>query len=508
MSDDLDFSAATAARWTWQAEEIRRVGHRVVDLIAEHLTQIPDEPVFRPFPNDRATAMLNESLPEHGSEGDTILQRFAEDVMPYPFGNGHPRFAGWVNGPPVVLSVFAEALAAAMNPSVAGGNHAATYVERQVLEWFKQLIGFPPQSMGLLVSGGSAATLTALACARHAATGGAVRADGLRPEHGQLVVYISQEGHSAIRKAVELLGLGRTALRTIGCDAAYRIDVAGLEQMLVEDLADGLRPMAVAVTAGTVSTGAIDPLREVRALCDRHQVWMHVDGAYGAPAILDPRYTDELAPMAHADSVAIDPHKWLYVPYDAGAVLVRDAELMRDTFTLVPPYLQEDSDPGGVTWLRWFSEYGPEQTRPFRALKIWMALQYHGRAGYAESISRDNRLADHLAELVDNHPDLDLVAHNLSIVCLRAVPAGLPAAELNEFNRRLLRTVQLSGQAFLSGTEIGARFVLRACLINHRTTGVDVDHIFNTITSEARRQRDQWTHSATDPDCAAKDTSG
>jgi len=490
MSDELEFAPGDAARWTWSAADVRQLGHVVVDLIAEHLTHIADQPVFRPFPNDRAQAMLTEVLPEQGRDVEAIIQRFAEDVMPYPLGNGHPRFAGWVNGPPVVVSVFAEALAAAMNPSVAGGNHAATYVERQVLEWLKQLIGFPADGMGLLVSGGSAATQIALACARHRATGGSVRANGVQPEHGRLLVYTSQEGHSAILKAVELLGLGRSALRSVPCDAAYRINVEALASMLAADLAAGQRPMAVAVSAGTVNTGAIDPLRDVRALCDHHQIWMHVDGAYGAPAILDPRYTDELVPLASADSVAIDAHKWLYVPYDAGAVLVRDTELMRDTFTLVPPYLKEDSDPDGVTWLRWFSEYGLEQTRPFRALKIWMALQHHGRAGYAQSVARDNRLADHLAALIDQQPELELVAHNLSIVCLRAVPAGVPAAELNEFNRRLLRDIQLGGRAFLSGTELEGRFVLRACLINPRTTVADVEQILSTINSESRRQRD------------------
>jgi pyridoxal-dependent decarboxylase-like protein len=219
-----------------------------------------------------------------------------------------------------------------------------------------------------------------------------------------------------------------------------------------------------------------------RQLCDETGVWLHVDGAYGAPAILDPRYTDQLAPLADADSVALDAHKWLYVPYDAGAVLIRDPALMRATFSRVAAYVAATGDPNGVTLLPWFSEYGLEQTRPFRALKIWAALRHHGRDGYARSIARDNRLADHLARLADRADELELVAHNLSIVCLRYRPAErLDDDQLDELNHRVLTAVQLSGQAFLSGTELDGRFVLRACFINPRTTGADVQLIADTV---------------------------
>jgi len=489
MPGGTDFDGSSAERWEWSADEIRRVGHQVAELIAQHLTELPGGPVFRPFPNEQAQSMLAEPLPERGIPADEILQRFAAEVMPYPFGNGHPRFAGWINGPPVVISVLAEALAAAMNPSVAGGNHAATYVERQVIEWLKQMLGYPADAMGLLVSGGSAATIIGLACARHKATDGQVRSSGVQCGGRRLAIYTTDQGHSAIAKAAELLGVGTESLRAVPTDDQWRLDPAALEKAIIEDVAAGWRPMAVAASAGTVNTGAIDPLDAIRQVCDRHSVWLHVDGAYGAPAVVDPRYRPQLEPIRAADSLAADAHKWLSIPYDAGVVLVHDAELMRDTFSLVPSYLRENADPHGVTWLPWFSEYGLEQTRSFRALKIWMALLYHGRTGYAESICRDNRLADHFAERVDAHPELELIAHNLSIVCLRARPAGLPNDQLNAHNQALLRAVQVGGEAFVTSTELNGRFVLRAAFVNPRMTTHDTERIVDEIVRQSARER-------------------
>jgi aromatic-L-amino-acid/L-tryptophan decarboxylase len=483
----LSFDADDQVRWEPSADEIRRLGHRVVDLVADHLAGLPDQPVFRPFPNRTARELLAEDLPATGESAELILDRISEQVMPYPFGNGHPRFAGWVNGPPVVLSVLVEALAAALDPSVAGGNHAATYVEHQTLNWLKDLIGFPREGMGLLVSGGSAATIVALAVARHRASDGASRDTGLVQDARPLVVYTSEQGHSAIAKAVELLGIGGDNLRRLPVDADWQLRPDALEDSISTDVAAGRVPMAVAVSAGTVNTGAIDPLLEVRAICDRFGGWMHVDGSYGAPAILDERYRDALTPLALADSVALDAHKWLYVPYDAGAVLVRDAALMRASFSRVASYVREGDDPDGVTWLPWFSEFGFEQTRAFRARKVWSALRLHGRDGYARSIARDCRLAGHLAALAEDHPELELVAHNLSVVCLRYVVAGLAAQTLGDLNRAVLRDVQLGGRAFVPSTELDGRFVLRACFINPRTTAADVEAIAEEIVAAGRR---------------------
>jgi glutamate/tyrosine decarboxylase-like PLP-dependent enzyme len=455
----------------------------VVELIAHHLTSLPTRPVFRPFPPELAERFLDAAVPLAGQDPEDILAAFAKDVEPYPFGNGHPRFYGWVNSPPSIMGIFAEALAAAMNPSVAGGNHAATYVERQVLHWFRSLLGFPTSSMGLLVSGGSMATLTGLAVARHvqlkAKLATDVRASGLQNVGRRLLVYTSTEGHGCIRKAVELLGLGSDNLRTIPVDAQRRMQAPALEADIQQDLGTGHLPIAVAASAGTVNSGAIDPLAALRTLCDRYGLWLHVDGAYGAPAILSKQYRQALAPIALADSVALDPHKWLYVPVEAGLVLIQDGQAMRDTFSLVPPYLRNDGKTDEVFGLPWLSEYGFQQTRGFRALKIWMSLKHHGLAGYAEAIERDIALAEHLASLVDASEDLQRLASGLSIVCFRYAPPQLRTDEerLNALNKALLEALQHSGQAFLSSTTLDGTFVLRACIINPRTSAEDLERL-------------------------------
>jgi glutamate/tyrosine decarboxylase-like PLP-dependent enzyme len=274
------------------------------------------------------------------------------------------------------MGIFADALAAAMNPSVAGGNHAAVHLERQVVRWFAEIVGLPSTAMGLLVSGGSMANLTALAAARHARAGFDVRLRGLQSGDARLAVYMSEEGHGCIRKSVELLGLGSESLRVIPVNERQEMRVAALAEAIDRDLAAGITPMAVAASAGTVNTGAIDDLEAIAGVCRDRQVWLHVDGAYGAAAVLSTRYRNRLRALALADSLALDPHKWLYVPVEAGLVLARDGRHLRSAFSLVPPYLRTDGDPHGVGGPPWFSEFGFQQSRGFRALKVWMTLKF------------------------------------------------------------------------------------------------------------------------------------
>ena len=484
MSDFADAADPLALGWEWSAEEIKRYGYQVVDLIAEHLTQLPERPVWQPYPAEQADALLRAPAPQGGQEADALLEEFAGQVAPYPFGNGHPRFYAWVNSPPTVVGIFAEALAAAMNPSCAGGNHAAVYLEREVIGWFKQLFGFPEEAMGLLVSGGSMATLTALAVARHTRGGAAMRADGLQQGGPRLVIYRSEQGHSCIQKAVEMLGIGSANLRTVPVDEQYRMRVAALEAAIQADLAAGHRPIAVVASAGTVNTGAIDPLEEIAEVCRRHNLWLHVDGAYGAVAALTNEYKAALTPLALADSLALDPHKWLSIPYEAGLVLVREGQAMRDTFSLVPEYLRIEGDAGGVNGPPWFSEYGFQQTRGFQALKVWMSLKYYGLDGYTRAIEHDMALARYLASHVEASPDLELGApQSLSIVCFRYAPASLrdDPERPNALNKRLLERVQLSGKAFLAGTTLADRFVLRACIVNYRSTRADIDQLVEAV---------------------------
>src|SRR5262245_39564123 len=477
-------------RWNWSEAEIRRVGYRVVDTIASYLTSLPGRPVFQPCPPELIEDFSEQPLPQAGQDVESLLDEFGAKVASHPFGNGHPRFFGWVNSPPAIIGVFAEALAAAMNPSCAGGNHAAIYVERQVVEWFKTLIGFPEKgSMGLLVSGGSMASLTGLAVARHVKLPG-VRQQGMQNLPQRAVAYLSVEGHTCLRKALELLGFGSDNIRAIPVDDSLKMQVPHLEEAIRRDLEGGNCPVVVAASAGTASTGTIDPLREIRNLCHRHGVWFHIDAAYGGPAVLTARYKDELSALKDADSLALDPHKWMYVPVEAGLSLVRDGAAMRDAFSLVPPYIRTDGNSAGVLGLPWFSEYGFQQTRGFRALKVWMALKFHGLDGYTASIERDLSLADQLATRVRQSSDLQLVTvPSLSIVCFRFAPMSLrnDEAKLNQLNKRLLEAVQLGGNAFLSSTTINGTFCLRACVINHRSTEQDIDFLVAHVRQTGER---------------------
>ena len=472
---------------SWTADEIRRIGYRVVDLIANHLAALPDEPVFTPVPPDRVETMLATPPPQDPVSPDDILRLFEEQVEPYPFGNGHPRFWGWVNSPPAVMGIFADALAAAMNPSCAGGNHSAIYIERQVTSWIRSMLGFPEASMGLLVSGGSMATMTALAVARHMKSGVDVRVDGL--QHApSAAFYLSSEAHSCVRKAIELLGFGSASVRTIPTDEDYRMDIDALEAAIEYDRARQVRPIAVVATGGSTNTGAIDDLSAIAAVCHRHQVWMHVDAAYGGPAILSAEYADALRPIAEADSVALDPHKWLFVPVEAGLVFVRDADAMRSAFSLVPPYIRQSGSAGAVYGLPWFSEYGFQQTRGFRALKVWMAMQEFGLSGYKAAIEENIRLARYLADCVSRWPDLALMAPpGLSVVCFRYAGARERSEdETAAINRALLERLQLGGEAFLTSTDLRGHFVLRACFVNYRSRREDVDRMLEAVRTIGR----------------------
>jgi len=358
-------------------------------------------------------------------------------------------------------------------------------VERQVIRWFREALAFPDESMGLLVSGGTMAGLTALAVARHVRAGWDVRTEGLDQTRRTLVVYRSREAHSCYQKVVELLGIGSRHFRAVEVDGALRMRPEALDEAIRADLDAGRKPIAVVANAGAVNTGAIDPLAEIADVCKEHGVWLHVDGAYGAPAIFGQRYRRAFTGIERADSLALDPHKWLYVPVEAGLVLVRDGAAMRDTFSLVPPYLRTDGDPHGVGGPPWFSEFGFQQTRGFRALKVWMCLKHAGLEGYGRSIDRDIALAERLAERVRREPRLELFEpQSLSIVCFRR----RYDREADERNRDLLREVQLGGRAFLSSTVIDGVFWLRACFVNPRTREEDVDALIDAVLDASAAQ--------------------
>lgn len=481
----------TETNINWHSElddpdAFRAFAHEAVDLAADYLAALPDRPVYRQMPPQARMDLLEMPLPPTGTPAASVLDQFRSEILPHPMGNGHPRFFGWVNSPPTAIGIVAELLAATMNPSCAGGDHAAIYLERATVRWLMELMGYPTDgSLGILVSGGSMASLTGLATARQWASdhdGWNARQDGARGG-AQMTLYVSSETHTTVVKAAELLGIGSQFVRFVPAGADFRMDVAALEAAVSADREAGLRPMAVVGSAGTVGTGAIDPLDAIADLCAEHGLWFHIDAAYGGPGVLDERVAARFAGLERADSVAIDPHKWLSVPVECGCVFVRDGALLRQTFSLVPPYVQVEEGKG-FGGLPWYAEYGFQQSRGFRALKTWMSLAHAGRDGIAQTIRRHNDLARSLASRIDDHPRLQLlVAPELSIVCFHYLPAGADdeAIDLNALNKTLMERVQASGEAFVTQAMLGSVFALRANVLHYATSETDLDALVDVI---------------------------
>jgi glutamate/tyrosine decarboxylase-like PLP-dependent enzyme len=465
-------------------DEFRRLGYRAVDLLADYFESLSRKPCRSPVPDEVRHELMHQPLPHAPSDPDALLDYVGSTVFRFPMGNGSPRFFGWINPPPAPIGALADLLAAGLNPSVAGGDHAATYVEHAVLGWMREIVGFPATSGGILTSGGSVANLIGLAVMRDVKTGGDVRARGLPSGGSTLVVYTSTEGHSCIQKAIELLGIGHANLRRVAVTADWRMDWRALRQQIADDRAAGLMPACVAATAGTVNAGSIDPLNDIADLCEAERLWLHIDAAYGGPAALLPELAALYRGIERADSVAVDPHKWMYVPVECGCALVRDARAMRDAFSLVPPYLRDEAA------LPWFSEFGIQQSRGFRALKLWFALKQIGIEGYRQAIARDISLARTLQQRLRESSDFELVAAGpLSVTCFRYRPHASSGndAEGDLLNRRLLELVQRDGDVFLTGTELAGRFVLRACIVNFRTTEQDLDVLIEAVRVAGER---------------------
>lgn len=463
-------------------DELRTLGHRMVDDLLTYLQTVRDRPVWQPIPPD-VRARFTGPVPREPEGAARAYADFREYVLPHPMGNIHPRFWGWVMGTGTPLGALAEMLAAGMNPNMGGGDHVANCVEAQVLDWCKEMLGFPGQASGLLVSGGSMANLVGLAVARNTRAGYDIRQRGVREAPGPLTVYGSVEMHSSIQKAVELLGLGSEALRLVPVDAEFEIDVSALERMLRDDRAAGCRPICIIGNAGTVGTGAIDDLRALAALAARENTWFHVDGAFGALAALVPEYRARLEGMAEADSIAFDLHKWMYVPFEAGCTLVRDAEAHRRAFALRPDYLTH-AERGLAGGSFWFSDYGIQLTRGFRALKVWMSFKEHGIDKYARLVRQNIEQARYLAELIRDAPDLELLAPvPLNIVCFRYVVPRRDDAALDALNQELLIQLHERGIAVPSNLTIGGRFALRVAITNQRSRRDD----FDLLVREVRR---------------------
>ena len=461
------------------------LGMLAVEMAAEYLDELPARPVFGPMTPAERERLLEQPLPEYGMTPEAIFDFFEQHILPHAMGNQHPRFAAWVNSAAAPIGMLAEFLAAVMNPSAAGGDHAAIYLEHCTVRWLMELIGFPVEgSTGLLVGGGSVASLYCLAVARQWAgdiQGWNVRTEGLQGDHRPLTLYLSEEGHSCLRKASQLLGLGEP--RRVGVDARFKLDVSALRDTVRADRKAGLHPFCVVASAGTVNTGAVDPLDALADFCTEEGLWLHVDGAYGAFGILDPNVSHLYTGLSRADSVALDPHKWLATPIECSCAIVREGPLMHQTFSLVPPYLQTEPD-RGFGGLPWFSEYGFQQTRHFNALKLAWVIQQAGRTGLVAHVSRHNALAQYMARLIDAAPDMERMAPvELSIVCFRYVPQTLrdDDEELSALNQQIMEEVQVDGEAFVNGTVLHGRFVLRCCALHYALTEQDMVAILEAV---------------------------
>ncbi|MEK0085520.1 pyridoxal phosphate-dependent decarboxylase family protein [Benzoatithermus flavus] len=483
-SDDRPDGTLDPEDW----EAFRAICHRAVDRMIERWAHARERPVWQSVPDAVKDALAGEGPPERGIGLEATLRRFEELILPYPTGNTHPRFLGWVHGSGTPVGALAEFLAGAMNANLGGREHAPVHVERQVIRWSRTLFGLPEGASGLLVGGTSTATLIGLACAREAKCPGDVRREGLQGGPARLTGYTSREAHGSVTKAFELLGLGREHLRLVPVDAELRMDVRALQEAVAADRAAGFHPFCVVATAGTVNTGAIDDLAAIGHFCREQSLWLHVDAAFGGLAVLVPELAPRLAGIEQADSLAFDFHKWLHVPYDAGCVLIRDEGIHRATFALRPDYLAA-AERGLAGGNPWFCEYGIDLSRGFRALKVWFTLLAYGLDRLGEAIARNCADAAWLGERVAETPELELLAPvALNIVCFRWRDGRLSPAALDALNAAVVADLHEEGIAAPSTTQLDGRLAIRACLCNHRTDRSDLAALLEGVITLARRR--------------------
>ena len=478
-------------------EEFRRLGHDLVDRMAEVLASMRQRPVTLGETPAQVRALLGRAgLPARGASAAALLDEIVPLLTAHSLYNGHPRFMGYITASAAPIGALADLLAGVLNQNVGGWELSplASEIEAQAVRWVAELIGYPATAGGLLVSGGNMANLVCFLAARRAMLGESVRSAGLAGADAlRLRVYVSSATHTWVQKAADLFGLGTEAIRWIPCDATDRMDPAALRARIAGDRAAGDRPLLVVGTAGTVGTGAVDPLRELAAVAREQKIWFHVDGAYGAPAAVLPDAPADLKALALADSVAVDPHKWLYAPLEAGCVLVRDPARLHDAFAYTPSYYKFDTE--GEEPPVNFYELGPQNSRGFRALKVWLGLRQAGREGYARMIADDCRLAAELFRAAGEHAEIEAISLGLSIATFRYLPADLapdqPETEsyLNALNEALVARLKTGGELFVTNALVGGRYVLRACIVNFRTT-LDDARAIPRLTAQAGRALD------------------
>jgi glutamate/tyrosine decarboxylase-like PLP-dependent enzyme len=464
-------------------ELFRKLGYEVVDSLADLYSSFGTRPVAAGVtPSEVRAALSSGGLPETGADPHEVLASATDLLFRTSTFNGHPKFLGYITAPAAPIGVLGELLAAGINANVGAWSlsPSATEIERQTIRWIAELIGFPVDCGGIFVSGGNMANMLCMLVARDSRLS---RIDSRNSGERRLRLYASSETHTWIEKVVDLMGLGDGACRSIPVDGNHRMRLDALENAIADDKANGDTPLAVIGNAGTTNTGSIDPLRSILEICRKAGIWFHIDGAYGAPAAALPTVSDDLAVISEADSVSVDPHKWLYAPLEAGCALVRDEALLRQTFAHHPPYFHF-AEPEGEPVFN-FHEFGPQNSRGFRALKVWLALRQVGRAGYVKMIQDDIDLARLLYDRVSASRYLKAVTCELSVVTFGYVPPDIVADENAEYidslNVEILSVLEQNGSAYLSNAVVNGRFLLRACVVNFRTTAKDIAEVVDLV---------------------------
>ena len=470
-------------------EEFKEYGYQLIDKISELIDTIEEKQVT---PGESPAQVQNvlgrRSLPENGSAVSDLISKTTELLIDHSLFNGHPKFMGYITSPPAPIGILADLLAAAVNPNVGAEilSPMATEIEKQTVQWLAEFIGVSPDYGGILVSGGNMANFTAFLAARTAKAPKNIKENGMAGVKENLVVYCSKTTHTWVDKAAILFGLGSNAMRWIKTDASQKMDNDALEKSILHDLEAGNKPFLVIGTAGDVSTGVVDNLDGIAAISKKYDLWFHIDGAYGVPAAIIPELKNIFSGIEKADSIALDPHKWLYSPLEAGCTLVKNPEHLTDTYSSHPEYYNFKKDDEQLT-LNYY-EYGLQNSRGFRALKVWLALQQVGRNGYIEMIREDIELSELFFELARKHLELEAITQHLSITTLRYVPLNCnDESYLNKLNESLLDELQRGGEVFLSNAIVDGKYCLRGCIVNFRTSDQDIEEIIDIIVREGRK---------------------